>query len=163
MAVEDKYVDSNLAAGKLASALNEQGTKTFTAVATVAVAAADDDGSVYRVFKNVPASVVPVCICIHNTAMTSSTDWDVGLYETNTGAVVDKDILADGLDLSSARTIATWNNAGLTTLTLSNGTQDLATLSAQTDPYAAYDIALTANTVGSAAGTIRVTATFAYV
>ena len=163
MAVEDKYVDSNLAAGKLASALNEQGTKTFTAVATVAVAAADDDGSVYRVFKNVPSSVVPICICIHNTAITSGTDWDVGLYKTNLGAVVDKDILADGLDLSSARTIATWNNAGMTTLTLSNGTQDLGTLSAQTDPDAAYDIALTANTVGSAAGTVRVTATFAYV
>jgi len=160
--MRDVYADSALEAGKKASALNEQGTKTVTAVATIAVASGDDDNSIYRAFANVPSNMVPVMICIHNTAMTSSTDWDVGLYKTNGGAVVEKDILADGLDLSSARTIATWNNAGLTSLTLSNGTQDLGTLSAQTAPDAAYDIALTANTVGSAAGTIRVTATFAY-
>lgn len=162
MAVENKYVDANLAAGKVTSALNEQGTKTITAVATVAVASADDDGSVYRLFKNVPSSLVPVKIAVHNTAITSGSDYDLGLYAANGGAVVDKDILADGLDMSSARTIATDNNAGMTTVAIASGTQDLGTLSAQTDPYASYDIALTANTVGSAAGTIRVTATFAY-
>ena len=162
MAVVDIYSNSELEAGKKSSALISTGAQSFVVMATVSVASGDDDGSVYRIFKDIPASVVPVEICIHNTAMTSSTDWDLGLYASNNGAVVDKDILADGLDMSSARTIATWNNAGLTTLTLSNGAQDLGTLSAQTDPYSAYDIALTANTVGSAAGTIRVTARFAY-
>lgn len=163
MAVEDKYVDSSLASGKIASALNSGGVNTVTMVATVAVASADDDASVYRLFKSVPSSYVPVEICIHNTAITSGTDYDLGLYKVGVaGAVVEKDILADGLDMSSARTIATWNNAGLTSLTLSNGTQDLGTLSAQTDIDPSYDIALTANTVGSAAGTIRVTAKFAY-
>lgn len=163
MAVEDKYVDSSLASGKIASALNSGGVNTVTMVATVAVASADDDASVYRLFKSVPSSYVPVEICIHNTAITSGTDYDLGLYKVGVaGAVVEKDILADGLDMSSARTIATWNNAGLTSLTLSNGTQDLGTLSAQTDIDPSYDIALTANTVGSAAGTIRVIAKFAY-
>lgn len=163
MAVENKYVESNLAAGKKASALNTFGTDVIVGVATVAVAAADDDGSVYRVFKAVPSNLVPVMICIHNTAITSGTDWDVGLYQVGkSGAVVDKDILADGLDLSSAATIATWNNKGLTTIDISGGCKDLATLGAETNPAMAYDIALTANTVGSAAGTIRVTAVFAY-
>lgn len=163
MAVENKYVDSLLAAGKLASALNTFGTQTVTMVATAAVAAANDDTSVYRLFKGVPSNFVPVKIAIHNTAITAGTDYDLGLYNVGTdGAVVDKDILADGLDMSSARTIATDNNAGMTSLTLSNGTQDLATLGAETNPASAYDICLTANTVGSAAGTIRVTATFAY-
>ena len=37
----------------------------------------------------------------------------------------------------------------------------LGTLSAQTDVDSAYDIAFTGNTVGTAAGDIRVTATFA--
>lgn len=161
MAVEHKYVDSRLAAGKIGAALNTYGTGTITAVATVAVAAADSDGSKYVLFKDVPANLVPVCICVHNTAITAGTDYDIGLYKGNLGAVVEVDILADGLDLSTARTVATWNNAGLTSIDIANGTQDLATLSAQTDPDAAYDIVLTANTVGSAAGTVRVTATFA--
>lgn len=162
MAVENKYTDANIVAGKKASALKAgPGTQTVTIVGTATVAAADDDGSVYRVLPDVPSSLVPLKITVHNTAMTSSTDWDVGLYKTKGGTVVEVDILADGIDLSSARTIATENNAGMTSIVL--GTiADLATLSGQTAPDAAYDICLTANTVGSAAGTIRVTATFAY-
>lgn len=162
MAVVDKYVDSAIEAGKKGSALNEQGTKTVTAMATVAVASGDDDASIFRCFANVPANLVPINICIQNTALTSGTDWDLGLYKTNGGAVVEKDILADGIDLSSAATVATWNNKGMTSLDIALGSQDLATLSAQTAPDAAYDICLTANTIGSANGTIRVTATFAY-
>lgn len=162
MAVVDKYVDASIEAGKKGSALNASGTQTVTVVATVAVAAADDDGSVYRLFADVPSSLVPVNICIHNDAITNGTDYDLGLYDTNSGAVVDKDILADGLDLSSGAGVATWNNAGMTAIGIENGTQDLATLSAESTPPSAYDIALTANTVGTAAGDIRVTATFAY-
>lgn len=162
MAVENKYVESNLALGKKASALNEQGAQTVTAVATVAVAAADDDGSIYRLFANVPSNLVPIKIAIHNTAITAGTVYHVGLYKPNLGTVVEVDILAATVDMSSARTIATDNNAGLGSLTLSNGTQDLATLSGETTPGSSYDIALTGATVGTAAGTIRVTATFAY-
>lgn len=162
MAVEDKYVDADLAAGKLASALTSYGAETVIAQATVAVLAADDDGSVYRLFANVPSSLVPIKIEVHNTAITAGTDYDLGLYEPETGAVVDKDILADGISMASARTVATSNNAGLTTIDIANGSQTLGTLSAQTDVDSSYDIAFTANTVGSAAGTIRVTAWFAY-
>lgn len=161
MAVEDKYTDSNVEAGKKGVAYTTgSGAQTVTLMGVVSVASADDDGSIYRVFANVPSNFVPVKIAIHNTAITSGTDYDLGLYKVKDGAVVDKDILADGLDMSSARTIATDNNAGMTTLTLGE-LKTLATLSAQTDPDSSYDIALTANTVGSAAGTIRVTATFA--
>ena len=161
MAVVDVYADANLEAGKKASALTSSGTNTFTVVATVAVAAGDDDGSVYRVFKDIPSSCVPVNIAVHNTAITAGTVYHVGLYKPNGGAVVEVDVLAATLDLSSAATIATWNNSGMKSLTL--GTlSDLGTLSAQTDVDAAYDIALTGATVGTAAGTIRVTGTFAY-
>ena len=83
------------------------------------------------------------------------------MYKANSGAVVDADILADGISMASARGIATLNNAGMTTVALET-IADLATLGAETDPDAAYDIAFTANTAGSAAGDIRVTATFAY-
>jgi hypothetical protein len=162
MAVENKYTDADVVAGKKAKQfVIGSGGDTFTLVGVISVASGDDDGSVYRVFANVPANAVPVSIEVHNTAITAGTDYDLGLYKTASGAVVDKDILADGVDLSAARTIATANNLGLTTLTLGE-LKTLATLSAQTNPDEAYDIAFTANTVGSAAGTIRVTATFVY-
>lgn len=160
MAVEDKYVDSKLESGFHTAAMFEHGCSTFTAVATVSVAAADDDGSVYRLFANMPSNAVPVSICIHNTAVTGGTDYDLGLYKAG-GVVVDKDILADGLDMSTARTVATVNNAGMTTIAIADGVKTFAELSAQDDPDASYDIVLTANTVGTAAGTIRVTGTFA--
>lgn len=162
MAVEDKYVDADLAADKLASALFATGQEVVVMMATVAVAVADDDLSVYRLFKDVPASLVPIKIAIHNTVITNGTDYDLGLYETNLGAVVDKDILADGISMASARTIATDNNAGMTTIAIADGGKDLGELSGQTAVDPGYDIALTANTVGSAAGTIRATAWFAY-
>jgi len=162
MAVVDKYVDADVEADKKASAIFAYGQDTVTGMATVAIASGDDDGSVYRVFSGVPSSLVPINIAIHNTAITAGTDYDLGLYEPDSGAVVDKDILADGLDLSSAVTIDAWNNVGLTTIAIASGGETLGEVSAQTDVDSSYDIALTANTVGSASGTIRVTATFAY-
>lgn len=162
MAVENKYVDANVEAGKKTSALfSGVGQNTTTLIGTVAVAAADDDGSVYRVFKAVPSSLVPVAIIVHNTAITGGSDYDLGLYEVG-GAAVDADILADGISMATARTVATLNNAGMTTINIANGGQSLGELSAQTDVDSAYDLVLTANTVGTAAGTIRVTAIFAY-
>ena len=162
MAVVDKYVDADLEGDKLGSALFTNGTGATVAMATVAVAAADDDDSVYRLFKDVPSSLVPIKITIHNTAITNGTDYDLGLYKVKSGDVIDKDILADLLDMSSTRVIAAENNDGLKTIAIADGGEDLGKLSAQTDIDPAYDIALTANTVGTVAGTIRVTAWFAY-
>lgn len=162
MAVENKYVNSDVTNGKLVSSLRSgQGINIVTMVETGAVAAADDNGSIYRFFKAVPSNYIPVEICIHNEAITGGTDYDLGLYETGEdAAVVDKDILADGLDLSGARAISAWNNDGMKTIALQT-LSTLATLSAQTRPSASYDIALTANTVGSGVGNIRITARFA--
>lgn len=162
MAVVDKYTDANLEADKKTSGLTSTGADKLVIQATVAVAAGDDNNSVYRIFKSVPASLVPTKIEIHNTAITGGTDYDLGLYGENRGAVVDADILADGLSMATARTIATANNAGLTTIDIADGSEDLAAISGQSEPDAAYDIAFTANTVGTAAGTIRVTGEFAY-
>lgn len=165
MAVVDLYSQSDKEAGngKKFSAINGSGTKVFYTEAYASVAASNDDGSVYRLFPDVPANLVPINICIQNEAITSGSDYDLGLYEVNNGAVVDKDILADGLDMSSARTVATWNNAGLTSVPITQATsKTLATLSAQTNPSASYDIALTANTVGSAAGVIKAMMLYTY-
>ena len=129
MAVVDLYSQTDLEAGngKKFRSLNGLGAQTFTAVGTAVVVAADDNGSVYRVLADIPSNAVPINICIHHGPITGGTDYDLGLYGVNSGAVVDNDILADGGDLSTARTIATWNNVGMTTLDIVNGTQTLAT------------------------------------
>ena len=167
MAVENKYVNADAAADKRVNpAFNGNGTETFTAIGIVDVAAADDDGSIYRVFRSVNADLIPVNIAIYNGAITGGTDYDIGLYETNLGAVVDADVLADGLSMASARSKATTNNAGLTTVSLANSQQRLFELAGQTQGFGTqtkiptFDIAITANTVGTAAGTIVVVATF---
>lgn len=161
MAVEDKYVEVNVAAGKLAKAALSSGAGLITMVATEEIAAADDNGSVYRLFKAVPSSYIPVQIDIVCDAITGGTDYDLGLYEVGVGgAAVDKDVLMDGQTLASALTRATGHQLGLQTVNAANATKTLGELSAQTDIDAAYDIALTANTVGTADGTVTVIAHF---
>lgn len=165
MAVEDKYADANLEAEKITTAAFSHGDKTVYAVATFETAAADDDGSVYRLFKSVPADYIPAKIDIACDAITGGTDWDLGFYKTTVGGVagdvVDKDKLADGIDLSSAVAFASAID-GLQTLDINEVQERIYTLAGDTldDHEQGYDIALTANTVGSAAGTISVKAWF---
>lgn len=159
----DNYVDDNIASGKKTSSLfTGAGAETVTMAQTVAVSSGDSDGDVYRVFADVPSSLVPLKIEVFNTAITGGTDYDLGIYETQGGAAVDADLLADGISMATARTIDESNNVGMTTVAIAGGFESLGEMSAQTEVDSSYDIALTANTVGTAGGTIRVVATFAY-
>ena len=161
MAVEDKYVNAELAAGKKGSSFATVGQKTITLVQTEEIATTDDDGSVYRFFKGVPSTYIPTEITIVCDAITGGTNYDLGLYEVGVGeAVVDKDVLMDGQTLATALTRATGHQLGLGIVDKADVTKTLGELSAQTNVSAAYDIALTANTVGSAAGTVTIIATF---
>lgn len=162
MAVENKYAEANLAADKKAKAALSMGAETITIIATEEIAAADDDGSVYRLFKSVPANYIPVEITIATDGITGATDYDLGIYKVGVGAaVVDKDVLMDGQTMASALTRATGHQLGLAAVNIADAGKTLAELSAQANPDNSYDIALTANTVGTAAGTITVIATFA--
>lgn len=118
------------------------------------VAAADDDNSVYR-FVRLPSGAVVLRIEVLNDAITAGTSYDLGLYKTarDGAAVVDADVFATAIDMSTERLLPfdamfevqnidksekrLWEHAGLSA-----------------DPFIEYDVALTANTVGSAAGTI---------
>lgn len=162
MAIEDKYVDSDLAAGKLAKGALSQGAETITMIATEEIAAADDNGSVYRLFKSVPSTYIPVEITIACDGITGGTDYDLGLYGVGAGEpAVDADVLMDGQTLASALTRATGHQLGLQTVNVADATKTLGELSGQTDVDPSYDIALTGNTVGTAAGTVTVIAVFA--
>jgi hypothetical protein len=161
MAVENKYVDSLIVSGKKTTApFAGTGSEEIVMVATFETAAADDDGSIYRVFKEVPSTYIPTEINIACDTITAGTDWDLGLYKTNLGAVVVKDNLMNGQTLATALTRATGHQLGLAAVNIADVKSSLATLSAQSNPDNAYDIALTANTVGSAAGTVTVIAKF---
>lgn len=122
---------------------------------TAAILAADSDGSTYLLFKSIPKEAVFADMGIEHSALTGGTDYDIGLYNALTGVVIDKDCLADGLDLSSAAT----KNApkdGLAAVTHANTRKALWELSGLS--YAAcpalLDVVLTANTVGTADGSV---------
>ena len=162
MAVVDKYANADLQKGKLAEAVHVNGAKLVTAVTTFEVADTDDDGSVYRLFKGLNPNLIPLDIKINNDAITGGTDWDLGLYQGNGGKVIDKDVFADGIDLSTARTSGS-EVSGLSAVAIENLTKKLFehaghTIATKLD---SYDLALTANTVGTAAGTVTVRAIFA--
>lgn len=129
----------------------------YEAVGTVETAAADDDGSVYRVARLRSSDRISQ-ILLANDAITAGTDYDVGVYRTASdgGAVVTKDVFADGLDLSSAvafRDVAYHDQA----TDISEVQMRIwERLGLSEDPQVEYDICLTGNTVGSAAGTLSV-------
>ena len=164
MAVEDKYIDTLVAAETRTGGLGVgNGSEVHWLVQTFEVAAADDDGSIYRLFNGVPSTYIPVVGDILCDAITAGTDWDLGLYKPDLGAVVDKDVLMDGQTLATALTRATGNGLGLSAIDPADYGKklwELAGATITTFPME-YDIALTANTVGSAAGTVTVIMGFA--
>jgi hypothetical protein len=156
MAVENKYVNSAIAAGNLADASYNGGTRTV--IQTFEVAAGDDDGSIYRLAR-INSSEVLLKATIMCDAITNGTDYDLGLYQIGTsGAVVDKDIFMDGQTLASASKVID----GLQTVAIENRVLNVTDLinivltQTNNDTGKAYDIALTANTVGTVAGTVTV-------
>lgn len=130
------------------------------AVATVEIAAADCDTSVYRLFR-VHSSWRISDILRYNDAITSGADFDVGLYDTaeNGGAVVNINAFADAVSLASAATTSpvhdiyeTGGDVGVEDI--EQRVWEMAGVSA--DPNKFYDLAYTGVTVGSGAGTLSV-------
>lgn len=125
-------------------------------VATVAVAAADDDTSVIRICR-VHSSWTLVSAKVFNTAITGGTDYTLGIHQTaaNGGAVVVKNTYADGVSLATANTtgLEIAFNTRAITAAKNRIWQDLALTS---DPNRYYDLTMTADTIGTAAGNITV-------
>lgn len=153
MAIENKYIDPNLAAGDRQDPNRAGGSRALiNPFQTFAVAAADDDGSVYRIGR-IASNAIVYDIVIACTAITGGTDWDLGLYETDLGPVVDADLFMDGQTLAVAsRSLDGMSNVAVADL--NKRVYELLGLSS--DPCKVYDLALTANTVGSADGSVAV-------
>jgi hypothetical protein len=97
MAVIDAYVDSLVAAGKKGNPGKIGPGQMFAFTSSFEVAAADSDGSIYRIAR-IGANMIPVSITIMGDDALDITSVDVGLYECGpAGAAVDIDCFADGL------------------------------------------------------------------
>lgn len=168
MAVVDRYVDTTdiNSSGALIqpqATLNANGSVMRTAFVTFEVLAADSDTSVYRLFKALPASLVLLDVKIACDAITAGTSWDLGLYLTDLGAVISANVFmsaqtfASALDFGGPTTIDGMDNVAIENY--GNALWQHAGHSQTTIPRtdkAAYDLCLTANTVGSADGTVSV-------
>lgn len=127
----------------------------FAIEATATVLAAHSDGDIYRLFR-VPSNGVPVHIGVANTGITSGSDYDWGLYQVG-GAVADKDVLIDGLSVATASTGVVRVGPQLAA---DRGKMFWQLAGATSDPGGFYDVCITANTVGSADGTIFTTLSY---
>lgn len=140
---------------RVMNSLNLMGAVVREQVATVAVAAADDNNSTYRMCR-VHSSWRISEMTMFNDAITTGTDYNIGLFRTaeDGGAVVDENAYADAVSFASGSLTgvqvlfeagsavgiedienAVYQNAGLTE-----------------DPGVWYDVVLTGITVGSGAG-----------
>jgi len=161
MAVVNKYVDALTEAGKLTAAAFNEGGDVVEIVAIAEVAAADDDASVYRLAKALNPDLIPVEIKLFNDAIAGATDFELGFYETTVdgqlGAAIDIDALLGTTDINGGNARGS-SVDGLGAVDLADSQKRLYELAgdAQADKRLGYDIALTANTVGTAAGTITV-------
>lgn len=129
--------------------------KLHEQVATVEVAAADDDGSVFRLFRVLSTWRVS-SLEVLNDAITGGAGYDVGVYDTaeNGGAVVDDDVFASAVSMATAR-VAWPVDVAFEAADIANGEKAIwELLGLSSDPQKYYDIALTGDTVGTAAGTI---------
>lgn len=125
-------------------------------VEVLEVVAADSDGDVLLVCP-IHSSWRIVDIMVMNDAITSGTDYDIGIHKTTAegGTVVDANAYADAVDMSSARTA--WTSVGFEIRGIEKAEQQVwqdAGLSS--DPQEWYYLSITAVTVGSADGTIAV-------
>ena len=129
---------------------------TYTSSATVAVAAADDDGSKFYMLP-VFSSWSIKHIWVYNDAIADATAYDVGLYTTAaTPVAVDADCYATDVTMASARTTAPIDAAYEARNITAVNQRVYQDGSVTTDPGVWYWLTLTADTVGSAAGDITV-------
>ena len=152
-------VITDLDAGKKISQYFMGGRVRF-ATGTAAVAAADDDGSTYRLVR-LPGNAIVHQIWIYNDAITGGTDYDLGIYQTaeDGGAVQDADRFGSAISMASARTTSPIDGRhekdNITTVAPSAFpwmNPSTSTSGSNVD----YDLTFTANTVGTGAGDITV-------
>lgn len=168
MAVYDDYVDTQILAGRTTGAITGQGANLVVLKAAFDTVAAHDAGSIYRVFKSIPSSAVPIMLGVATDGVTGMNDVDIGLYKVGAGgAAVSAEALKSTLDLSSAVTLGTAMTGmgnGLGNLDSNTYGKSLWELAGETlsSRQFAYDIGLKSVADLSEADRICVVAFFAF-
>lgn len=116
----DIYVNST---AKTASKVSN-GAKLSALKVMFGITTADDTGGIKRLCT-LPSTATITKIQVACTAITALSDIDIGIYDTGVaGTVIDADILADGLDVSSASKVLD----GLTTVSVANSIMSIKDL-----------------------------------
>ena len=168
MAVENKYVDPFVVAGTSRVSQNCDpifcgGKKRKTLIQQVVIAVADNNGSIYRVFRNVSSEARLLGCRVANSVITAGTSYSLGIANVEFGSVISANALANAMDMSAAAASFFAGKNGLANVALTNLGKKLFELAGhnETTKKEAYDIVLTATTVGSSGGNIAILLDFA--
>lgn len=174
MAVINSYVRSTFldaTSGKLIKLDNtiaEQGSRMFILQSLFACAATDNDGSIYRVFANVPPTYVPIWGTLAGSAMAGFTSASLGLYLPNGGVAKAAACFMSAVSIAAGKASAApgvgfdaFSAIGFAATPMYG--QKLIDLAGDTisNPPKSYDICLLATTRGAVAGTLLLTLVFA--
>jgi len=145
------------------------GSPVYEVVKVITIGAGDDDTSKFFIAE-LPAEVVLDEITLETPAITAGTAYDVGLYDTDGVVITGKvDCFAANLDLSNVTGLPTGPlgdpiRQAMTAVALADANKKLyehaghvnkaLPASGETQKKAKYRIGLTADTIGSGAGTI---------
>lgn len=152
MAVVNYYIDSNLANGYKQDPDVAGGSKALITYQSFNVAASDSSGSIYRIGKINSNAMLFDCK-IACEALTGTTSVDLGVYGTDLGAVVNKNIFM------SAQTFASASRSidGLSAVPVGSLNKRIwELLGLASDPQTQYDLAFTVNTAGGTAGNVTI-------
>ena len=165
MAVENKWVDTNVEAGKKGLPANIMPGKVFALAANFDIAAADTDASIYKVAQ-LNSNLVPLQIKINSDSSLGTSSISLGLYD-EAGNAVDVDCFAAASDYTSGAAMGSELD-GLTALPIEDIGKPLwkiASVVAAKSYTAAkhpdsFVLAFTAPTTGGAEGTISIRGLF---
>ena len=86
MAVQNYYTNPLISGNIITKSLrayNAGGAIAGTALAVASILSTNNNGSVYRLFKNLSQNLVITGLVVANTALTTGTSYGLGLYATN--------------------------------------------------------------------------------
>jgi hypothetical protein len=138
--------------------LFNNGVYIRTVLAVMSLLAADAAGKVHTLVRGLPlgAAVVGIRLAGSHAAISGASDIDFGFHRSDNEVVIDKDILVDGANLSSAIAYAT----DLLQLAPGTGTMiqnigEMLGLEADECPAGGVDLTATVNSDAAATGSIK--------
>lgn len=165
MAVVDLNNFEDTTNGYPVKAFQVGGVTPISFLGKASITSGNSIASVYRLAK-LPIDAIPLSLEVFSSAnITDVNDADLGFYKDAQfgGGVLDVNVLADAIDLSTAKPLSAAGLFGLKSLAVTDmGKTIRELLSIGRSEYQTVDLALTINVAAGASGTIWVRGTFLY-